>query len=166
MPRPVSIYAYFLPRIFLEALSGSEACMPVAPIQRSGLNCHCPLAGSILMALLHRKKCDILSASCSPVGWMERSDTHQRRCVWRWVSLRSTHPTKHAFAISRRIASEVCILVALLEKRGRREDRVLAAPAVSRAICANKNAHEHTGQREHSGLPCAMALRLIARSPR
>jgi hypothetical protein len=32
--------------------------------------------------------------------------------------------------------------------RGRREDRVLAAPAVSRAICANKYAHEHTGQRE------------------
>jgi hypothetical protein len=25
---------------------------------------------------------------------------------------------------------------------------VLAAPAVSRAICANKTAHEHTGQRE------------------
>src|SRR6266850_3341441 len=34
---------------------------------------------------------------------------------------------------------------ALFEIRGRREDRVLAAPAVSRAICANKNAHEHTG---------------------
>ena len=50
--------------------------------------------------------------------------------------------------------------------RGRREDRVLAAPAVSRAICANKNAHEHTGQREHSGLPCAMALRLTSCSPR
>ena len=32
--------------------------------------------------------------SCSPVGWVERSDTHQCRCVWRWVSLRSTHPTK------------------------------------------------------------------------
>src|SRR5215216_223667 len=32
--------------------------------------------------------------------------------------------------------------------RGRREDRVLAAPAVPRAICANKTAHEHTGQRE------------------
>ena len=32
--------------------------------------------------------------------------------------------------------------------RGRREDRVLAAPAVSRAICANKNAHEHTGSAE------------------
>ena len=25
---------------------------------------------------------------------------------------------------------------------------MLAAPAVSRAICANKTAHEHTGQRE------------------
>src|SRR5882672_3242127 len=35
-----------------------------------------------------------------------------------------------------------------LRNRGRREDRVLAAPAVSRAICANKTAHEHTGQRE------------------
>jgi hypothetical protein len=37
---------------------------------------------------------------------------------------------------------------ALSSIRGRREDRVLAAPAVSRAICANKTAHEHTGQRE------------------
>src|SRR5207249_10042731 len=55
---------------------------------------------------------------------------------------------------------------ALFEIRGRREDRVLAAPAVSRAICANKCAHEHTGQREHSGLPCAMALRLTSCSPR
>src|SRR3954464_1721553 len=52
------------------------------------------------------------------------------------------------------------------EIRGRREDRVLAAPAVPRAICANKTAHEHTGQREHSGLPCAMALRLTSCSSR
>ena len=35
-----------------------------------------------------------------------------------------------------------------LEIRGRREDRVHAAPAVSRANCANKNAHEHTGSAE------------------
>src|SRR5438128_6352822 len=54
----------------------------------------------------------------------------------------------------------------LLDNRGHREDRVLAAPAVSRAICANKSAHEHTGQREHSGLPCAMALRLTSCSSR
>ena len=48
-------------------------------------------------------------------------------------------------AFSRRDSPEVCIFVCPLQIRGRREDRVLAAPAVSRAICANKNAHEHTG---------------------
>src|ERR1700737_3339697 len=41
-----------------------------------------------------------------------------------------------------------------------------AAPAVSRAKGTRKNAHEHTGQRRQSDIPCAMALRLIARSPR
>ena len=29
-----------------------------------------------------------------------------------------------------------------------------------------KIAHEHTGQRRQSDIPCAMALRLISRSPR
>src|ERR1051325_10646579 len=43
-----------------------------------------------------------------------------------------------------RFAGELPVLLF----RGRREDRVLAAPAVSRAICANKAAHEHTGQLE------------------
>jgi hypothetical protein len=33
-------------------------------------------------------------------------------------------------------------------KRGRREDRVRAAPAASRAKVSNKNAHEHTGSAE------------------
>src|SRR5204862_6022098 len=74
--------------------------------------------------------------------------------------------TECAFVFSRHELPEVCISFALSSIRGRREDRVLAAPAVSRAICANKNAHEHTGQREHSGLPCAMALRLTSSSPR
>ena len=35
-----------------------------------------------------------------------------------------------------------------LRFRGRREDRVHAAPAVSCAKCANENAHEHTGSAE------------------
>src|SRR5437868_64119 len=69
-------------------------------------------------------------------------------------------------AISRRLAPEVCHQLPALFVGGRREDRVLAAPAVSRAICANKRAHEHTGQLEHSGLPCAMALRLTSCSSR
>src|SRR3954449_11385619 len=69
-------------------------------------------------------------------------------------------------AFSRHELPEVCYQLPALFDRGRREDRVLAAPAVSRAICANKTAHEHTGQREHSGLPCAMALRLTSCSSR
>src|SRR6266446_5905285 len=35
-----------------------------------------------------------------------------------------------------------------LENRGCREDRVRAAPAVSYANCASRNAHEHTGSAE------------------
>src|SRR6185437_11947762 len=47
-------------------------------------------------------------------------------------------------------------------KRGRGEDRVRAAPAVSCAFDALENAHTSIQvQRKHSGLPCAMALRLI-----
>src|SRR4029077_19004002 len=50
--------------------------------------------------------------------------------------------------------------------RGRREDRVRAAPAVSCAMCT-KSAHTSIQvQRRASGLPCAMALRLITCSPR
>ena len=42
----------------------------------------------------------------------------------------------------------VCIVRVPLIRRGRREDRVHAAPAVSCAKCANKGAHEHTGSAE------------------
>src|SRR5215216_3681264 len=55
---------------------------------------------------------------------------------------------ERARAFSRRISPEVCISFGPPEFRGRREDRVLAAPAIPRAICANKTAHEHTGQLE------------------
>src|SRR6186997_1734083 len=41
-----------------------------------------------------------------------------------------------------------------------------AAPAVSCAMCTRRCAHEHTGQRRTSDIPCAMALRLITCSPR
>jgi hypothetical protein len=51
--------------------------------------------------------------------------------------------------------------------RGRREDRVRAAPAVSCAMMCSKKAHTSIQvQRKHSGLPCAMALRLTPCSPR
>src|SRR5215217_2530115 len=47
--------------------------------------------------------------------------------TWIWLRILAT------------CSPEVCIVVALIEIRGRREDRVLAAPAVSRAICAKQN---------------------------
>ena len=52
------------------------------------------------------------------------------------------------------------------QNRGSRECRVLAAPAVS---CARVGIEAHTSiqvQPEHSGIPCAMVLRLMPRSPR
>src|SRR5947199_2774110 len=36
----------------------------------------------------------------------------------------------------------------------------------SRVQCVEDCAHEHTGQRRQSDIPCAVALRLITRSPR
>jgi hypothetical protein len=45
---------------------------------------------------------------------------------------------------------EFCISFALQKRRGRGEDRVRAAPAVSRAICIKKCAHEHTGSAENT----------------
>src|SRR5216683_1127876 len=52
------------------------------------------------------------------------------------------------------------------KRRGRRERRVLAAPAVSCAKCTKENAHEHTGTVGAFRRPCAMVLRLMPRSPR
>ena len=46
---------------------------------------------------------------------------------------------EYGFAISRHDRPRFASSFALSRIRGRREDRVLAAPAVSRAICANKN---------------------------
>jgi hypothetical protein len=55
---------------------------------------------------------------------------------------------KHTFTIPRRDSPGFCrSSPALLEKRGRRESRVRAAPAVSRARRV-KSAHEHTGSAE------------------
>jgi hypothetical protein len=52
------------------------------------------------------------------------------------------------------------------KNRGRREDRVRAAPAVSRAMVDNKTHTSIQVQRKQSGLPCAMVLQLIPCSPR
>jgi hypothetical protein len=62
--------------------------------------------------------------------------------------MRATTCHEYDFAFSRRDAPGVLQENLALEIRGRREDRVRAAPAVSRAIAQNKTAHEHTGSAE------------------
>ena len=71
--------------------------------------------------------------------WIVRSSAQLRT---RWIMT-----IEHVFAFSRRIASEVCRSFAH-ERRGRRECRVHAAPAVSCARSTWKCAHEHTGSAE------------------
>src|SRR4051794_9502218 len=68
----------------------------------------------------------------------------------------------HKFAFSRHDLPEVCLNVLPRKQRGSEECRVRAAPAVS---CANARVETHTSiqvQRKHSGIPRAMALRLMA----
>ena len=73
----------------------------------------------------------------------------------------------HKSAISRRDVARVITYSSHHPRsRGCRECRVHAAPAVSCAKNVHYGAHEHTGERKHSDIPCAMALRLTSRSPR
>jgi hypothetical protein len=73
---------------------------------------------------------------------------------------------KHVYPFSRHGSPELLQIRRLSLKRGRRECRVHAAPAVSCAKRCALGAHEHTGERKHSDIPCAMALRLTSCSPR
>jgi hypothetical protein len=84
-----------------------------------------------------------------------------------WVARSSRAMTmEYDFTFSRHDLSELYQFIGPFKNKGRREDRVRAAPAVSCAMKHKENAHEHTGEAEASGLPCAMALRLISCSPR
>jgi hypothetical protein len=77
----------------------------------------------------------------------------------------SKRPARQPTMISRRISPELCKYFSLEWRaqrdplsRGRGEDRVRAAPAVSCANCASKTHTSIQVQRRQSGLPCAMVL--------
>jgi hypothetical protein len=77
-----------------------------------------------------------------------------------------TTERRHTFAIPRRNSPGLYWYLRALRNRGRGECRMRAAPAVSCANCA-RNAHTSIQvQRRQSDIPCAMVLRLMARSPR
>ena len=72
---------------------------------------------------------------------------------------------RHGLASSRRIAPELWICFSPHKFRGRREGRVLAG---TRGLVCNGQTKAHTSIQVSagaSGLPCALVLRLIARSP-
>jgi hypothetical protein len=73
--------------------------------------------------------------------------------------------TEYGFAFSRRLRPRFTVYFAPQKVRGRREDRVRAAPAVSCAKRTEEYAHEHTGSAEASGLPCAMVYGLLRALP-
>src|SRR5260221_13208829 len=88
--------------------------------------------------------------------------------LWLWVPALAgttlwvdTDPRSRG-AMRPRVASSLT----LLESRGRRESRVRAAPAVSRAKCNIEDAHEHTGSAEAIRPSLHGGLRLTSRSPR
>ena len=66
------------------------------------------------------------------------------------------------------ISPEFCKFVCASSNRGRREDRVRAAPAVSCAVGSKKNAHERTGEAEavrpslRNGFNAYAALSLVS----
>ena len=105
-------------------------------------------------------------ARLGPVGWVERSDTHECRCRaidgFRFALpiLRQTHFRDLAALIAR----------ALLRFRPPERERAQGRPGArcTRGLVCNvrkENAHEHTGSAGASGLPCAVALRLIRALP-
>ena len=72
----------------------------------------------------------------------------------------------YTFAFSRRIAPELCWKLFAL---GSQRAQGRPGARCTRGLVCNVHkecAHEHTGQRRTSDIPCAMALRLIACSPR
>ena len=77
-----------------------------------------------------------------------------------------TMTVEYEAAISRRWSPEVCISFALSIIEGAGKTGCLLHPRSRVRFALTKTAHEHTGQREHSGLPCAMALRLTSCSSR
>src|SRR6267142_1536461 len=85
------------------------------------------------------------------------------------MGIASLHPSydRHTFAISRRIAPEVLHFVyPSLGIEGAGKTGCALHPR-SRVQSAQKETHTSIQvQRKHSGLPCAMALRLTSCSPR
>jgi hypothetical protein len=68
-------------------------------------------------------------------GWSAAVAINPARVAMGIAALHSSYDFEYAFAFSRHDLPEVLHFVSPHKYRGRREDRVRAAPAVSRAVC-------------------------------
>ena len=82
------------------------------------------------------------------------------------------HVRRHSFAFSRHAAPEVCKFIGPQKREGAGDpqERAQGRPGArcTRGLACKKVQKTHTSiqvQRRQSGLPCAMVLRLISRSP-
>ena len=110
----------------------------------------------------------VIASVTKLVGWVERSDTHRHVRVG-IDGYRFAPPIlrRRTFAISRRIAPEVLHFVCpSIETEGAGKTGCALHPR-SRVQLRTENAHTSIQvQREHPGLPCAVALQLTSCSPR
>jgi hypothetical protein len=79
---------------------------------------------------------------------IHRAATRKNGLLRRYAPRKDVDRSEYNFAFSRRDAPEVLLETSPSRNRGRGEDRVRAAPAVSRAMCIEECAHEHTGSAE------------------
>jgi hypothetical protein len=80
---------------------------------------------------------------------VQRNPSITARVAMGFALLNPSYESRIRFCIlATRCARGFAFRLPSLKIRGRREDRVRAAPAVSRAICIEKCAHEHTGSAE------------------
>jgi hypothetical protein len=117
----------------------------------------CRLCAALFLQL-RKREFEVLAGPSSLGGWPARPrDPHYLRpghgC--NVLRLKFQKASGYGPAFSRREAPELCVTFTLSISRGRRESRVRAAPAVSRAMCI-KNAHTSIQvQRRASGLRSA-----------
>ena len=85
--------------------------------------------------------------------------------LWAWRRQGRPWLDGYGFAISRHVPPEFCISFALIEIEGAGKTGCALHPR-SRVQLRTENAHTSIQvRREHPGLPCAMALRLIRALP-
>src|SRR6267378_5325335 len=122
-------------------------------MRNAGRGRHTPRGRGIQYAAAYR-----FNHRCSLEYWVTRPSAQLRT--------RRVTTTEYEGAFSRRIASEVCWITSRPLSEGAGKTGCAPHPR-SRVLFAQTKAHTSIQvRREHPGLPCAMALRLIASSPR